>query len=110
MTNRTSPPEPREQDAVTREELDKKLVEGRTIMSNHIDTKFAEVTTLIKSGFPDNDPRKHRELHEALIEEAADRRELWKSVREKTVTGAVYSGLIFIGLAIWEAIKTGVLK
>lgn len=109
MTNGT-PPTPVQQDVVTKEELEKKLLEGRSIMSSHIDTKFAEVTTLIKSGFPDNDPRKHREVHEALIQEAKDRRELWKSVREKTISGAVYSGLIFIALAIWEAIKSGVLK
>lgn len=94
----------------THEEVDRKLTEGRVIMIAHIDTQFFQLKELIKSGFPHGDPSKHREVHEAFIRDAEDRRALWKAVREKTITGAVYSALIFIALAIWEAVKSGVIK
>lgn len=94
----------------THEEVDRKLTEGRVIMISHIDTRFDQLRDLIKSGFPGGDPAKHREVHEALIRDAEDRRTLWKAVREKTITGGVYSAVIFIALAVWESVKSGVIK
>jgi hypothetical protein len=95
---------------VTHGELDQRLSENRAFISRHLDISFQELQDLIKSGFPDGDPHKHREVHERLLRQLSDKRELWKEVREKTISGAVYSALIFIALAIWEAIKSGVLK
>ena len=87
--------------AVTHGDLDQRLSETKTHISRHMDTRFQELQNLIKSGFPNGDPIKHREMHEELLRQLLDRRELWKSIREKTITGAVYSALIFIALAVW---------
>ena len=97
-------------DYVTHAELDRRLDQGRKVMIAHFDDRFDALENLIKSGFPNGDPRKHCEVHEGFIADAADKRALWKSVREKTLTGGVYSALGFLLLAVWEAIKTGVHK
>ena len=97
-------------DCVTHAKLDRRLESGRAFMLTHIDAKFDHLENLIKSGFPNGDPRKHCEVHEGFIRAAADNHALWKSVREKTVSGAIWSALGLLILAVWEAIKVGVHK
>lgn len=86
------------------------LEEGREAMIAHIDKEFEALRVLIKSGYPDGDPVGHRLVHEGYIREAADRSALWKSVREKTVTGAVWAIILLLANAVWEAIRAGVHK
>lgn len=76
----------------------------------HIDARFDEVTALIRSGFPDGDLDTHRKVHEGYMQEARDRAALWKSVREKTVTGVVWAMIGFIALACWEYMKAELRK
>lgn len=70
-----------------------------------LELKIAELHKKIDSGFPDGDLVEHRKVHENYIKQAAERAALWKSVREKTVTGIVWAGLMLIGSALWEFIQ-----
>ena len=70
-----------------------------------LEAKIAELHKKIDSGFPDGDLVEHRKVHENYIKQVAERAALWKSVREKTVTGIVWAGLMLIGSALWEFIK-----
>lgn len=72
----------------------------------HVDAKVQEVISRIDSGFPGGDPVEHRKVHEHYIREASERAALWKSIREKTITGIVWAGLMLIGSALWDFIKT----
>jgi hypothetical protein len=60
----------------------------------------------IESGFPLGDPIEHRKVHEQCIKDAAERAALWKSVREKTITGIIWAGLILLSTSLWEYLKT----
>lgn len=70
-----------------------------------LEAKIADLHKKIESGFPYGDLIEHRKVHENYIKQAAERAALWKSVREKTVTGIVWAGLMLIGSALWEFIK-----
>lgn len=82
--------------------LDEKLTEH--IRDESVDLA-KQISSLVKEGFPDGDPRKHREDHETKLEDASDKKELTKKVREKTVVGLVMSTFALIGVALWEYIK-----
>ena len=60
----------------------------------------------IESGFPLGDPIEHRKVHEQYIKDAAERASLWKSLREKTITGIIWAGLILLSTSLWEYLKT----
>lgn len=72
----------------------------------YVDAKVQEVISRIDSGFPNGDPVEHRKVHEHYMREASERAALWKSIREKTITGIVWAGLMLIGSALWDFIKT----
>lgn len=84
------------------------LEEGRKIMAQHFDTRFDGLEKIIKSGFPNGDPIEHRKVHEGYIKDAAERSALWRSVREKTLTGVIWGFLILIGGIVWEWFKAEV--
>lgn len=73
---------------------------------SYIDAKVQEVISRIDSGFPGGDPVEHRKAHEHYIRETSERAALWKSIREKTITGIVWAGLMLVGSALWDFIKT----
>lgn len=84
-----APPQHKESLFVSQEEL--QAVEKRIM--KHIET-----------GFPHGDLATHRRVHEGYIEEAEDRRALWRGVREKLLTGGVIAVFGFLGSAIWDAV------
>ncbi len=89
---------------------DLKLLDHK--LSTHIideSTDLAkQIAILVKDGFPDGDLRKHRAIHEDFIDTATDKKELNKKIREKTVSGLVWSAVALIGVAIWEYIKVAI--
>lgn len=87
---------------VTKAELMEALRDHRHSTREFIATKFTELEELIRDGFPDGDPRGHREVHEGYISRAADRAALWKSLREKLVSGGVMAAVGFILVAVWN--------
>lgn len=82
--------------------LQELLAAGRNETLRHVDEKLADLRALILDGFPAGDTRGHREAHEGVIKAAQDRANLWKSVREKLVTSAVYAVAILVGTALWQ--------
>ena len=94
------PPGTLSQNARRRELTIEELVE-------HIDSRFNALEDLIRSGFPEGDPARHREVHEGYIREAKERRELWKSVREKTISSGVWAGLMMIAAALYNYLGNG---
>lgn len=80
--------------------------------SQRFDAKFEELKTLLKSAFPGGDPEEHRRYHQEAIEFMRERRELWKSIRERSLTALVWAALIGLGSAVWHylQLKLGVLK
>lgn len=74
-------------------------------LKSHIDRRIDEITVLIKAGFPQGDPHAHRMVHENLFQQASDRADLWRAVREKSITGVVWAALGIVGLAVLEWVK-----
>ena len=60
---------------------------------------------LVKSAVPDGDTVAHRRYHEQLIADAADRKAMWKGVRDNTLKSASWIAVVFIGTALWNAFK-----
>lgn len=80
------------------------------LIREHFDKRLDEVIVLIKSGFPNGDPVEHCKAHEARIKNAAERAELYKSIRDKSITGVFLSLASFVLLALWEYFKSEVRK
>ena len=91
---------------VTKAELHEALRDHRHSTHEFIVTKFSELKEMIKDGFPDGDTRGHREAHEVLIKDAAERAAMWKSIRDKLLGGAVIAALIAVGKIVWEHFVT----
>lgn len=84
-----------------------RMDEDRKQILSHVDSQFDDLKKHIDSGFPNGDPGRHREVHEGYIKEAQDRRELWKSVREKTISSAVWAGLMLVAAAVYNYLIGG---
>ena len=106
------PPSPAPPDTpdgyVTREYLDHALTEWRVQSRKYFDSKFDELSALAKSGFPNDNPARHREYHEDNMEEAKARASMRRSIIEKLIMGVVWGGALLIASAVWDAIKLGV--
>lgn len=76
-------------------------------LREHVDARFDELERLIKSGFPDGDLESHRKQHEGVIAQQAERAAMWRSIREKTAAGAVWSVLILMGNLLLEWVRNG---
>ena len=87
--------------ASIKQHFDAKLNEVKT----HFDARFDEQNKALKSAFPDGDLDGHRRAHETVIAAAADRSTLWKAVREKTISGSIWAGIVLLAAALWEYIK-----
>lgn len=83
-----------------------RLDEHMVLQARDLDVRFDELKTLLRSAFPGGDPIKHKQYHDEAIEYMQERRELWRSIREKTVTGVVWMGLTAFGAALWSYVKT----
>ena len=68
-------------------------------------TRFDKLEALLKSGFPGGDPEEHRRYHDEVIDFMRERRELWRAIRDKTLTALLWSGLLTLGSAIYHYIK-----
>lgn len=82
-------------------------------ISPHLQERFQRIedqlrilNEKIEKGFPAGDPIEHRKAHEQYIKDAAERAVLWQSIREKTITGIIWAGLIFLSTSLWEYLKT----
>lgn len=83
--------------------------EMRAELHRHIEERAKALEEKIADGFPNGDPRSHRLVHEGYIREAEERAALRKTVVERTVTGVVWAGIVFVAIAVWEYFK-GIMK
>jgi len=57
------------------------------------------------NAFPDSDTESHRRYHEALMKQLEQRGKLRAAIIEKTTTGVIWLGVVWIASAVWENIK-----
>lgn len=93
------------------------IAQGREEQRAHFDAKLDELIKLIRSGFPNDDPVEHRKVHESYIKEAKERSEMYRSMRDRllsggalTVFGVLGTLLYWVAQAAWEAFKRDFLK
>ena len=82
-----------------------RLDEHAKTEADQLNTRFDKLEALLKSGFPGGDPDEHRRYHDEVIDFMRERRELWRAIREKTLTALLWSGLLTLGSAIYHYIK-----
>lgn len=59
----------------------------------------------LSAGFPGDDPRGHREAHEAWIQREMLNKELKKSIIDKSLVALIWAVLAFIAKSVWENVK-----
>ena len=87
------------------ERIELRLNEHAKTEADQFNTRFDKLEALLKSGFPGGDPEEHRRYHDEVIDFMRERRELWRAIREKTLTALLWSGLLTLGSAIYHYIK-----
>lgn len=97
-------------DPITREYLDIALQDWRHASREYFNTHFLHLEELIRDGFPDGDPRSHREAHEGYIKRANSRSDMWQAVLKQVLTGTVWAGILAVSAAIWIQFKAEVHK
>lgn len=58
-----------------------------------------------KLAFPGGDHVAHCGYHDLMIEEIRDRKRLINAIKEKTISGLVWAGVIAVGLALLQWAK-----
>lgn len=85
--------------------IKERLDERSKLETKFLNSRFDALEALLKSGFPEGDPVQHRAYHDEVMEFMRERRELWKSIREKTLSGLLWSMLLAGGTAFWHFLK-----
>lgn len=81
------------------------LEEKASAETKFLNARFDALETLLKSAFPDGDPLRHKAYHDEVMEFMKERRELWKAIREKTLSGLLWSMMLTGGAAFWHYLK-----
>ena len=81
-----------------------RLAEHAADEQQKMDAHFEELKTLLMSAFPAG-PEKHFEYHQEQIDFMRERRELWRSLREKSIGGLLWAGIVGLGTAVWHYLK-----
>lgn len=102
---RTSPYTMRELEEHIDERIKLRLAEHAAEESRQLNKRFDELTALLVSAFPGGDPEEHRRYHHEVMEWMRERRDLWRAVKEKTVSALLWSALVGLGAAIWQTVK-----
>lgn len=121
VQDRRSVPRSNDNEPLIKGEFEKRIAGFRHYTAEAINTRFAlfeekllsrieELDKTLKSGFPDGDPDNHRRDHETRIRLENEKAELYKQVRQKVITSSVWGMFVLIALAIWEYVKSNVVK
>lgn len=86
------------------------MAEHEEKVKAHMDARFDQLTKIVVSAFPGDDPVGHRQYHQKQIDYMNERMALWKDIRSKSVTGIVWLLLGLLGTALWEYFKLEVRK
>ncbi len=65
-----------------------------------------DAITKLNSAIANSDYEGHRRFHEAMIERNRELRSLRIAVQEKTISGLIWSAMVLVALAVWNAITT----
>lgn len=79
-------------------QIDKRMDELHQLMHQ----TAAELRKATTEGFPHDDPRSHRIVHENYIKEAEARDKLKSELLSHALKGILWAGLVFAGAAIWN--------
>lgn len=82
-----------------------RLAEHAAEESLHINRRFDELKDLLTSAFPGGDPEEHRRYHNEVMDWMRERRDLWRAIKEKTLTALLWSALVGLGAAVWQTVK-----
>ena len=63
------------------------------------------VNQKIMSAFPSGDVDGHKRYHETMIEDMQSRKDLTKAIKEKTISGLIWAGMVAAGAAGWHELK-----
>lgn len=107
-TNAPVPPDPNA--PITQSYLDQALQDWRHASREYFNTHFIRLEELIRDGFPDGDPSKHREVHQGYIDKAKARSDMWQAVLKQVVTGSVWAAILAIASGLWVVFKAEVKK
>lgn len=102
---RTAPLTMRELEEHIDERVRVRLAEHASEERLQMDVRFGELKALLSSAFPGGDPDEHRRYHDEVIAWMRERRELWRAVKEKTLSGLFWALLVGIGTALWTTVK-----
>lgn len=72
-------------------------------MTKRVERLEAGHKRLIRA-FPANDLEGHRRAHEAMMEDVRSRNALTQAIKEKTISGLVWSAMAALGFACWHEI------
>lgn len=61
-----------------------------------------ELKILLERAFPDGDLDAHRRFHEQQVVNEKERRELWRTLRDKTLGAVVWAVIVAISTAVWQ--------
>ena len=76
--------------------------ERLNLLENKIDTVLKEH---INTAFPGGDSDGHRRAHDTMINMMEERRRMYASIREKTLSGLIWGGLAWLGWAVLTKIR-----
>lgn len=85
--------------------IDASLREHERQLLVNLDSRFGELSEMIKSAFPGGDPHGHRLAHEHEIQNAAGWSKLKADLIGKIMTGGVWAGLVWLLFVAFEALK-----
>lgn len=63
-----------------------------------MDTKLDKLV----EAFPDGDYEGHRRYHKTMIDILNEKRRLRIAIQEKTISGLVWAGIVFLGFSVWS--------
>ena len=60
----------------------------------------------IESAFPHGDYAGHCRGHLAMMEDIESRKRLTATIREKTIGGLIWAGIVGLGMLLWAGVKS----
>ena len=85
-----------------------KSVEKRLDAIERYQNELSAFAESLHKGFPNRDPDDHRRVHEVMQEKVEETRRLRVAIQEKTISALIWSGIVFIGAAVWSHLLTRV--
>lgn len=73
----------------------------QTTMAEDIHEIKESLAGLVKTAFPGSDAEGHRRYHEAVISRTAAIEHLTWAIKEKTIFGLLWMGILLIGASVW---------